>query len=395
MVNGHPRLKLGFVALCDCAPLVVAKERGFFAEQGLSVELSREPSWANIRDKVAAGTLHGAGMLATMPFSASLGLGNISAPLVTGMALSQGGNAITVSTELYLRMRAADPAAMEESPISARALKAVIAQDRATGLPPLRFATVYPISPHTYELRRWMLAAGIDPDRDVRLVVVPPSRMVATLSAGNIVGYCVGEPWNTLASNLGLGRVLIRSHEIWQGRLEKVFAVRQDWLDENSATHHALLKALVLSAKWCDENRAEVATLIAQPLYLNTPIEVVRAVLESSAISFYASAATFPWHSQGLWYLNEMRRSRVLADDAVSVETVARTYRTDLYRAAANELGLPYPLVNQKVEGQHPEPWTLTEASAPIAMTADRFFDGSLFDPEAVPRTTHAPRLQA
>lgn len=265
MTHKIPRLKLGIVPLCDCAPVVIAKERGFFAEQGLDVELSREPSWANIRDKVAVGALDGAQMLAPMPFAATLGLGNLRAPIIAAIGLNVGGNAITVSNELFARMADADPAAMLRHPITGRALKLVIEEDRKSGRAPMTFAMVYPFSPHNYELRAWMAQAGIDPDRDVRLVVVPPPQMVPNLSAGNIVGYCVGEPWNSLASSLGIGRVLITSQAIWGGRIEKVLGVRQDWADEQPDAHKALLKALLLAAQWADrgENRAEVAAIVA------------------------------------------------------------------------------------------------------------------------------------
>jgi len=309
------RLKFGMVALCDCAPIVIAKERGFFAEQGLEVELSREPSWANIRDKVGVGNLDGAQMLATMPFAATLGLGNFREPIITALGLNIGGNAITVSNQLFQRMSEADPAAMGERPISARALKAVIVADQACGRPPMTFAMVYPFSTHNYELRAWMAAASIDPDRDVRLVVVPPSQMVGNLSAGAIVGYCVGEPWNALAVSMGLARVLITSQELWGGRVEKVLGVRQSWAEEHPQTHRAVLRAVLLAAVWTEENRAEVAEIIAQPAYLNAPLDVVRAAIEApDTVIFHRHAANFPWRSQGLWYLTQMRRWGHLPD---------------------------------------------------------------------------------
>lgn len=381
---GKMRLKLGFVPLCDCAPLVVAKERGFFAEQDLAVEISREPSWANIRDKVAVGALDGAQMLAGMPFSTTLGLGNCRTPLVTAIGLNVGGNAITVSEELYARMATADPGAMASRPITARALKVVIDEDRKAGRPPMKFGMVYPYSPHNYELRAWLAAAAIDPDRDVRLVVVPPPQMVANLSAGNIVGYCVGEPWNSLASNLGLGRVLITSQEIWSGRIEKVLGVRQAWADAEPGAHKALLKAVLLAAQWADraENRAEVAEIIARPPYVNAPLEIVRLVLEwSDFVIFHRQAANFPWRSQGLWYLVQMRRWGQLPASADMRRTVEQVFRSDIYRLAALELGLPVPLTDTKIEGLHHGPWTLTEATQPITMGSDAFFDGGVFDP--------------
>jgi two-component system, oxyanion-binding sensor len=378
------RLRLGIIALCDCAPVVIAKERGFFAEQDLDVEISRERSWANIRDKVAVGALDGAQMLAGMPLATKLGLGNFRASIVTGIGLNVGGNAITVSEELFARMAAADPAAMAQRPITAQALKAVIDADRRAGRAPMKFGMVYPFSPHNYELRAWLAHAGIDPDHDVRLVVVPPPQMVANLSAGNIVGFCVGEPWNSLATALGLGRILITSQEIWGGRVEKVLGVRQDWVDEAPDAHKALLKALLLAAQWADrpENRAEVAEIIARPAYVNAPIEIVRRALDQPGFMiFHRHLANFPWRSQALWYLVQMHRWGQLPQSVDMRRAADEVFRADLYRLAALELGLPVPLTDSKIEGLHASDWTLTDATQPIAMGADSFFDGSTFDP--------------
>ena len=381
------RLRLGIVPLCDAAPLIVAAERGFFAEQGLEVQISREASWATIRDKVALGALDGAQMLATMPFSTSLGLGNLREPMVTALALSLGGNAITVSNDLFDRMRAADPQAMEESPLTARALKAIIAGDRAQGRGPMTFAMVYPFSTHTYEIRYWMAAAGIDPDRDVRLVVIPPPQMVANLSAGTIDGYCVGAPWNGVAASLGLGRTLITSQELWCGRVEKVLGMRQAWIDAHPQTHRAVLRAVLQAAQWADrtENRAEVAEIIAQPAYINAPLDVVRASLrDPEELPFFRHAANFPWRAQGLWDLTQRRRGGHLRGTVDLRRTAEQVFRSDLYRLAALELGLPVPLTDSKTEGSHGQAWVLADATNPIPMGPDAFFDGAHFDPASV-----------
>jgi two-component system, oxyanion-binding sensor len=386
------RLKLGIIPLCDCATVVVAKERGFFAEQDLDVDISREQSWANIRDKVAVGALDGAQMLASMPLSTTLGLGNFRVSIVTALGLNVGGNAITVSEELFARMAAADPAVMARRPVTAQALKAVIEADRRVGRAPMKFGMVYPFSPHNYELRAWLAQAGIDPDHDVRLVVAPPPHMVPNLSAGNIVGFCVGEPWNSLAATLGLGRILITSQEIWSGRVEKVLGVRQAWVDEAPEAHKALLKALLLAAQWADrpENRAEVAEIIARPAYVNAPLEIVRVALERpNFMIFNRHAANFPWRSQALWYLVQMRRWGQLPPSVDMRRAADEVFRADLYRLAALELGLPVPLTDAKIEGLHAAPWTLTDSTRPIPMGADTFFDGSVFDPshaEAIAR---------
>ncbi|HLN25256.1 MAG TPA: CmpA/NrtA family ABC transporter substrate-binding protein [Patescibacteria group bacterium] len=325
------RLKIGFVALCDSAPLVVAKERGFFVEQGLVVELSREPSWANIRDKLAVGLLDAAQMLAPMPLSATLGLGNVRAPVITALGLNMGGNAITLSHGLLERMEGT----------SAAALKAVIDQDRAAGRPPLTLAMVYPFSPHNYELRLWLAGGGIDPDRDVRLVVVPPPQMVAWLAAGHIAGFCVGEPWNTVAAKLDLGRVVVTGRDIQDSRIEKVLGVREDWAEQHPQTHRALLRAVLLACRWVEGNRAETAEIIAQPATLNAPLEVVRSCLEPSAgLSFLTN---FPGQSQAAWYLDQMRRWGQLPADTDAAAVARQVYRGDLFRLAAQDLELECP----------------------------------------------------
>lgn len=209
-----PQITLGFIPLTDCAPLVIGHEKGFFEQYGLRVSLSKETSWANVRDKVAMGFLDGAQTLASMPIAMSAGNGPIEKPMISALTLDLNGNAITVSEALYQRMLAADPQAMQARPLSARALKTVLDADRQAGCEPLTFAVVFPTSTHNYELRYWMAAAGIDPDRDVRLEVIPPPQMVNAMRSGRIDGYCVGEPWNELAVKEGLGRVMITKYEL-------------------------------------------------------------------------------------------------------------------------------------------------------------------------------------
>ncbi|CUW37215.1 putative nitrate transporter component, nrtA [Magnetospirillum sp. XM-1] len=381
------RLKLGIVPLIDAAPLVVAKERGFFAEMGLDVELSREASWASIRDKVAVGALDGAQMLAPMPLAMSLGLSPIRVPMAAGMALNLGGNTIAIGNALWERMEAADPDSMEAAPVSARALKRVIEADKACGRPPMTFATVYPYSSHAAELRLWMEAAGIDTQKDVTLTVVPPPQMISFLSAGNIVGYCVGEPWGSLAARMNLGRIAATSGDIFAGRLEKVFAVTQSWAESHPETHLAVLQALISAAQWCDDNRCELAELLAQPQYVNAPVDALLAPLlgehglPRTLITFHAQAANFPWRSQAMWHLEMMKRWG-MAPAALDTRSAAEAvFRPDLYRVAALALGLRVPLTDYKTEGAHAGPWTLLKATRPMEMGPDLLLGGATFDP--------------
>jgi nitrate/nitrite transport system ATP-binding protein len=390
------RLTLGFVPLTDCAPLVVASEKGFFARQGLLVELSRESSWANIRDKVCTGMLDGAQMLAAMPIASALDGGRHCQPMVTALSLDLNGNAITVSKELYGRMLATGMEGTDTAQGSARALKRVIEQDQAANRPPLTFAVVYPESSHNYLLRYWMADAGIDPDHDVRLTVVPPPQVGHYLRAGLIAGYCVGEPWNTYAVSQGLGRTLTTSFDIWNNHPEKVFAVTRIWAQSNPNTHHAVVTALLEACAWLDQpdNRRETCELLSQGRYVNAPLDVLeksltgtlqfssdekpRAAPEYNVFQRYV--ANFPWRSHALWFLSQMIRWGQV-DATVKPETIARAvYRPEVYRAAADGLGIPYPEIDYKQEGVHDNGWALMCGDQMLEMGSDLFMDGRPFD---------------
>jgi two-component system, oxyanion-binding sensor len=391
------RLDLGIIPLTDCAPIVIALEKGYFGKYGLVVAVCREASWASIRDKVTAGALDGAQMLAGMPIATTLGIGSRPADTITALSLDLNGNGITVSNALHARMLEADPGSMTRRPISARALRKVIEADRVAGRPPLNFAMVLPFSTHNYELRYWMASAGIDPDHDVRLHVIPPPEMVANLAAGNIDGYCVGEPWNQMAVESGIGHALLTDYEIWQNSPEKVFGVNLEWAERHPNTHKAALKALIEASAWLDkaENREEAVSIISAPAYIDAPERVVRSAMTGTwkyhpaeapqpmpdFNVFHRYAANFPWPSHAAWLITQMYRWGQLEDMIDIRRTASRIYRTDLYREAAGELGLPYPGVDWKTEGEHPAPWTLDEASRPMSMGPDLFLDGRVYDP--------------
>ena len=391
-------LALGFVPLTDCAPLVVAKERGLFRKYGLDVELSRESSWANVRDKVSTGMLDGAQMLAAMPIASALD-GRHSQPMVTAMSLDLNGNAITVSKELYGRMLATGVDGIDTATGSARALRAVIEQDKVAGRPKLTFAVVFPQSSHNYLLRYWMADAGIDPDNDVRLTVVPPPQVGHYLRAGMIVGCCVGEPWNTYAVSEGLGRTLVTSYDIWNNHPEKVFAVTRNWAQANPNTHEAVITALLEACQWLDDpaNRREACELLSHGRYVNAPVDVLEKSLtgtlqfssdESPRAApdyniFHRHAANFPWRSHAVWFLSQMQRWRQVEEVARPTVIAESVYRPEVYRAAAASLGLACPQHDYKVEGQHATGWILDASDIQIQMGADRFMDGRVFDTAA------------
>jgi nitrate/nitrite transport system substrate-binding protein len=390
------RVRLGFLPLTDAAPIIIAKERGFFRKVGLDVSLSREPSWSNIRDKLTAGILDAVAVLAPMALAAELGVGGFSTPLVTGISLGLNGNAITVSPELFRQMAELDPQGMSERPRSARPLRSVIDVRRRGGERRLTLAAVFPFSAHMYELRYWLAAAGIDPDRDLRIIVAAPPTMVGLLRAGNIDGFCVGEPWSSYASQLGCGKVVVSKYDIWNNSPEKVLAVTREWHERHPRTHAALIRALIEAARWLDEpdHRLEAAHVIAGESFVDAPVEVVRRSLLGSFGDvdrhdegnrdfhvFYRYAATFPWHSHALWLLGQMWRWGQI-DRRCDLPAVAeRVYLPEFYRDAAASLDIAMPDNNWKVEGSHDASWSLANANGPLVMGPDVFIDRLVFDP--------------
>jgi nitrate/nitrite transport system substrate-binding protein len=334
------RLNIGFIALSDCAPLVVAREMDFFAKHGLAVTLSREPSWANIRDKVALGVLDAAQMLAPMPLAITLGLGGVQKAMLTAFVLSLNGNAITLSPALYRRLREIDPAC--SPPLSAGVLKTALAQ----GHPAPVLASVFPFSMHQYQLRAWLADGGIDPDREARLTVVPPPQMVERLQAGLLDGFCVGAPWNTVAVAQGLGYTVITGADLMPACPEKVLGVTRAWAERHPQTHLALLQALSEAAQWLEANRTQAADLIAGPEYLDVPAEIARLSLQNQVLYspgeaarkvadfhvFSHDQANRPSPAQAEFILSQMRRWGQIGDNPGNI--AAEVYREDIYQAA-------------------------------------------------------------
>ncbi len=389
-------LRLGFIALADCAPLVVAKERGFFSRHGLKVTLERQASWANIRDKVTHGLLDGAQMLAPMPLAASLGLEGLAAPMLVPLGLSLGGNAITLSSGLLTRLHLDRDEGFDGPIALAHALRDLIREDQEHGRPKLRFAVVYPYSSHFYQLCYWMAAGGIHPMRDIAISVIPPAAMVTALQRGEIDGYAVGEPWNQLAADRGIGVPVVSSNEIWQSPPEKVLSVTREWAEQHPGTLQAMVRALLEASLWIDEqaNRLETVHVIAGESYVDAPVDALRGSMErvpqTSASAdraktqhvFHRQAANYPWVSHAEWFLTQMLRWGQIEKPLRIEAAAAEVYRPDLYGDAAEALGIALPEIDRKQEGAHDRSWRLDEATPPIAMGPDAFLDGRLFQPE-------------
>ena len=386
-------IKLGYIPLTDCAPFAVAKEKGFFDEQGLNVSLSREHSWASIRDKVGLGVLDGAQMLASMPVAARLGVAGPRLDMVTGFVLDLNGNAITLSKRLYSAVVATDPDAGFSPLAASKALNLVIRANAQNKRPKFRFGVVFPVSTQNYELRYWLGCGGTNPDLDVEIVVIPPPDMVDHLQSGDIDGYCVGEPWNTVAVRAGLGHVVATKYELWNNSPEKVFAVARTWSETYPGTHRAIIRALMKACAWLDqsENRLIAAEILTKCGYIDQDLETV--ALSDCGISqrhpdrppedapdfhvFNRYSANFPWLNQAEWFIAEMYRWGQLKNP-VSISCIAEeVYLPELYREVAVEFGVPCPAINRKTEGNL-SPQMLQNFTPHLG--PNQFIDGKRFD---------------
>jgi nitrate/nitrite transport system ATP-binding protein len=338
-------LDIGFIPLTDCAPLVVAKEKGFFEKHGLvNVRLVRESSWRSISEGITQGRLDASQMVAGMPLSMTIGVGN-NAPVsvMTSLVLDRNGSAITLHKSLY-----------EQGVKSLADLKEIVHQ---RGDRHLTLGIVHPASMHNLLLRYWLAAGGIDPDLDIDLTVVPPSEMLEALRSGKLDGYCVGEPWNSQAVQEGLGYVLATEQDIWPGHPEKVLGVRESWADRYPQTHLALVKALLEACAYCDDhrNREDILEILAQPQYVGSAIESMRpgflgpydrgAGEKPETLQGYnqfsIGQANCPSRAEGLWILTQLARWNITPFPKNWIEILDRVRRVDVYGEAARQLGLP------------------------------------------------------
>jgi NitT/TauT family transport system ATP-binding protein/nitrate/nitrite transport system substrate-binding protein len=377
---GGTRLRIGFLRLTDSAPAIVAQEFGWFADEGLDVELHREPSWANIADKLAYGFLDAAVILPPLAFAIELGLRGVSQPLIVPCNLSLGGNTVTLKPELAGQVRALTA---KEALSTPQALARVL-QGRGEMLP---LGIVHTYSTHNLLLRYWLATAGLEAGREVKLSVVPPARAVEALQAGQISGFCAGAPWGEIAVRAGAGVTVATSHDIWRGAPEKAFAVRARWAEDNEEALKGAIRALCRAGRFCDaeENASYTGALLARQKYLNVDSHAILSSLPGGAVTqnnlsrFWRYAAMFPFVSQAHWFLQQMKRWDLIGETDIPA-LAARVYRPGLYRAAVAPLGLSAPGADAKPEGGHAAPWNLEAAPSPIEMGPDSFCDGRVFD---------------
>jgi two-component system, oxyanion-binding sensor len=340
-------LRIGFIPLVDAAALIVAVDNGFTAAEGLDVTLVREVSWSNVRDKLNIGLFDAAHLLAPVAIASSLGIGHVKVPIVAPFNLGINGNAITVSPALHTELMANLGGDRFDPMATALALARVVAKRRSDGAEPLTFAMTFPFSTHNYQLRFWMAAGGIDPDEDVRLVVLPPPYMVDSLANGHVDGFCVGAPWNSIAVDQGRGHILHFVSDILGHAVEKVLALRQNWAEQNPALVAALLRACARAADFIEQNRAEAAAILARPERIGVSAEVIQRTLEGRLkISPYGAVrentrymlvgregAARPDPVQAAWLYSQMVRWGQTPLSAEALRTAMGVFRQDIYEA--------------------------------------------------------------
>jgi NitT/TauT family transport system ATP-binding protein len=348
-------LHIGFIPLVDASALIIAVDKEFAAAEGLDVTLVREVSWSNVRDKLNIGLFDAAHLLAPVAIASSLGLGQVKVPIVAPFNLGLNGNAITVSPALHAAIMGELDGEATNPMATALALARVVAKRRASGLEPLTFGMTFPFSTHNYQLRFWMAAGGVDPDEDVRLVVLPPPYMVDSLANGHVDAFCVGAPWNSVAVDLGIGHILHFVSDLLVCAAEKVLAVRQSWSERNPEVLAALMRAALRAAEFIEqpENRAEAARILAQPERIGVDAEVIQRTLdgrlkvspdgarrESSRYLLVArEGAARPDPVQAAWLYAQMVRWGQTAMHPEGLKTAMGVFRPDLYDAAMGRQG--------------------------------------------------------
>jgi len=396
-------LTFGFIKLTDMAPLAIAYENGYFEDEGLYVTLEPQANWKVLLDGVITGQLDGAHMLAGQPLAATIGYGT-EAHIVTPFSMDLNGNGITVSNEIWEAMKPNiehDADGKPVHPIGAEAMKPVVDSYRDQGKP-FNMGMVFPVSTHNFELRYWLAAGGIHPgfyspedisgqiDAEAFLSVTPPPQMPSTLEAGTILGYAVGEPWNQQAVAKGIGVPVITDYQLWKNNPEKVFGLSREFVDENPNTTLALTKALIRAAQWLDENdnanRQEAVEILARPEYVGADAEVIGASMtgtfefEKGDVRdipdfnvFFRYYATYPFYSDAVWYLTQMRRWGQIDEhksDEWYDEVARSVYLPEIYLEAAKLL------VDEGFVKEADFPWDTDGYREPT----DEFIDGITYN---------------
>ena len=337
-------MKFGIIALTDCASIVMAHELGYFKKFGINATVSKEASWAVIRDKLTLGENHATHMLLGMPFASTMGLlGSPKKPMIVPWVINRNGQAITLSNKF-------------KGVKTAKDLKVAVDKAKAAG-EPLTFAMTFPPGTHAMWLRYWLAAGGINPDKDVNLITVPPPQMIANMKVGKMDGYCVGEPWNARAIADGIGFTVTSTQKIWPDHPEKVCAFTEEFASKNPKSVKAVLKALHLASVHIDTmaNRAGVADAISKPSYINCPKDVIlgrlqgkydygdgRTEQDPNYMIFSARNCNYPTKAYGYWWMSQFKRWGMVKGTLPYQQTVNQVMRPDLYAEAMKEMGVKY-----------------------------------------------------
>ncbi len=364
----QPKVSMGFIALTDCAPLVIAPEKGFFKKHGIEATLKKGASWAAIRDMLSTGDIQATHMLLGMPFASTMGIGGQPVrPMIIPWLLNRNGQGISLA-ESFKGKVTNDPQALRPFVEEAKAKKR-----------PLTFAMTFPPGTHAIWMRYYLAAGGIHPDKDVNLITIPPPQMVANMRIGKMDGFCVGEPWNARAIADGVGFTSVTTQDMWPDHPEKVLAFDEEWAAKNPRTLKAILKAVHEASVWLDDmaNRDEACALISRPNYINCPKEIIlgrmlgkldygdgRVVEHSHPMHFSIRNANFPQPKYGLWWLTQFRRWGMVTGKPDYEGIVRRVMRPDIYEEVMAELGVT----------------DRTRDDSPFTL-----FDGKTFDPATDP----------
>jgi nitrate/nitrite transport system substrate-binding protein len=339
-----PNMRFGIIALTDCASIVMAHELGYFKKFGIQSVISKEASWAAIRDKLSIGENHATHMLIGMPYASTMGLaGSPVKPMVYPWMINRNGQAISLSNAL-----------LKANVKTAKALKPHVDRAKASGQP-MTFAMTFPPGTHAMWLRYWLGSGGINPDKDVNLITIPPPQMVANMKVGKMDGFCVGEPWNARTIVDKVGFTVITSQQMWKDHPEKVCALTEEFANKNPKTVKAMVKALHLASVYIDklENRKNVADVISRPAYINTPPEIILSRLlgkyeygdgrqeqDPNYMIFSERECNFPQKTFGLWWLSQFRRWGMVKSAPDYLGIVNRVARQDMFLAAMKDMGV-------------------------------------------------------
>jgi NitT/TauT family transport system ATP-binding protein len=389
-------ISIAFLPLTDSAVLVAAREKGFAAEQGIDLNLVRSTSWATVRDRLVYGQVQAAHMLAPLAIAVTLGLSQHPSALAAPFKLNVNGNALTMSTGFAAALDPDFDRRIDDPVAAAHDFAAAIGLYHRKPI----VGIVHRFSSHALMLRYWMAYAGIDPDRDLSLRVLPPSLMVEALRAGEIDGFIAGAPWANVAVAEGVGEIAAVGARIWQRGVEKVLAFRTPWMENEAELVDRLLIALSHAAAWCDadENHEELAGLLSGPAYVARPAEWILPALTGrivprageppvkvcDSLLFHREAAAFPWRSQALWIYSQFIRWKMVEPSPKAERLAADVFRSDIYRRALGQTDVPMPGASMKVEGALDAPLAVGSHRGALTLGPDRFFDGRVFDPHHI-----------